>query len=88
MLLTVFSDISWLTDIFLLTFGVSSIVIGVIGSLIVLDIRKLLAYGSISHAGFLLLALVNFNFYSVFSFILYLLVYMFLMISFFLLYYF
>lgn len=83
LLLTVFSDISWMVDVLLLTFGISSIVIGVIGSLIVLDIRRLLAYGSISHAGFLILSLVNFNFYSVFSFVLYLLVYMFLMISFF-----
>lgn len=83
LLLTVFSDVLWVIDILLLTFGISSIVIGVIGSLVVLDIRRLLAYGSISHAGFLILSLVNFNFYSVFSFILYLLVYMFLMISFF-----
>jgi len=84
LLLTVFSEISWIIDIFFLTFGVSSIIVGVLGSLIVLDIRRLLAYGSISHAGFLLLALVNFNFYSIFSFIFYLIVYVFLMISFFL----
>lgn len=83
LILTVFSLLSSLLNLIFIVFGFGSIIFGILGSLIILDLRKLLAYGSIVHVGFLLLSLVNFNFYSVFSFIFYLIVYLFLMLSFF-----
>ena len=84
LLFTVFLSLSSLINIIFLFFGIASICCGVVGSLIVLDVRRLLAYGSIAHVGFLLLSLINLNFYSIFSFFFYLIVYLFLMFSFFL----
>lgn len=63
-----------------------SILIGTIGVFIHINIRCILAYNSISHNGFLLLSLCWLSYYSFFCFIYYILTYIILMLSFFLIY--
>lgn len=67
--------------------GLLSIIFGILGAFINTDIRKILAYGSITHSGFLILSFINLSFYSLFSFIFYLFSYVVLMINFFLIFF-
>jgi len=71
-----------------LIMGLLSIIIGSIGALIYVDIKKILAYGSIVHSGFLILSFINISYYSFYAFLFYLLVYVILMLNFFLFFFF
>ena len=65
-----------------------SIFIGTVGLFIYIDIKKIIAYGSIIHSGFLMLCFVNFSYYSIYAFFFYLIVYLVLMFNFFLYFFF
>jgi NADH-quinone oxidoreductase subunit N len=67
--------------------GILSIFIGTFGGLIYRDLRKILAYSSIAHNGFILLALINLSFYSIYIFYIYLIVYSMLMFFFFIIFF-
>lgn len=68
--------------------GLSSVCVGVLGALIHVDIRKILAYGSITHSGFLILCFLNINYYTIYAFIFYLISYVLLMLNFFIIFFF
>lgn len=66
--------------------GVFSIAVGAFGPVLVREIKSILAYGSISHVGFMFLTLFDLNFWNNGSYLFYLIIYMFTSMSMFNLY--
>ena len=58
-----------------------SIIIGTLGALYQVKIKRLLAYSAISHVGFLLIGLVSFNSWSIFALFFYIIIYILISIN-------
>ena len=61
--------------------GLFSIIIGTLGALYQIKIKRLLAYSAISHIGFLLIGFASFSTWSIFSLIFYLIIYIIISIN-------
>jgi len=69
------------TQEILLYAALLSIAIGTLGALYQVKLKRLLAYSAISHVGFLLIGLVSFNSWSIFSLFFYLIIYIIISIN-------
>nr|YP_009317592.1 NADH dehydrogenase subunit 2 [Pterocladiella media]AOX49044.1 NADH dehydrogenase subunit 2 [Pterocladiella media] len=71
-----FHDLIDYWSVFITISAISSLVIGALGAFMQLKWKRFMAYSSINHVGFMLLALINGNNGAIFSFIVYILIYM------------
>ncbi len=86
LLFLVFFEFGFVFKYILIFFSIISIIVGVYGSFGSVDLRRFLAYGSISHVGFIMLSFSSYTIYGMFAGLFYLIVYAFLMLSFFYVY--
>ena len=70
----IFENILFIQEIFFFC-ALLSIVIGTLGALYQIKLKRLLAYSAISHVGFLLIGFLSFNSWSIFSLFFYLVIY-------------
>ena len=72
---TIFPGLQWDLDVFLWTVAIATMVVGTVVALVQTDIKRLLAYSSIAHAGFILTGVVALDEAGVSAVLFYLLVY-------------
>ncbi len=77
----VFKKINYHWDDLLIVLCITSMIVGSIGAIIQSNIKRLLAYSSIAHIGFILLGLVSFSKSGLSAVMLYLIIYLFLLIG-------
>ncbi len=72
---TIFPGLQWDLDVFLWTVAIATMVVGTVVALVQTDIKRLLAYSSIAHAGFILTGVVALDEAGISAVLFYLLVY-------------
>ncbi|UJP39885.1 NADH-quinone oxidoreductase subunit NuoN [Cellulomonas palmilytica] len=72
---TIFPGLQWDLDVFLWTVAIATMVVGTVVALVQTDIKRLLAYSSIAHAGFILTGVVALDEAGVSAVLFYLLAY-------------